>query len=302
MKLRFLLTIFILLHLFCFSYAGEVGTTAFQVLTLPMSAYNASLSNITISGTASSSSNPSIIPYTSYYLLFSHAVYLADTNYNVLSFNLPITEKSSIGVSLTYFDLGTMQKTAETPSGSYIIQGDFSANDKVFAFSYGLKLNDDITAGASLKYLKQEIDDVGYSAVAFTVSGLYFIDDKMYCGAGINNMGNAVNGYNLPTNLYFSFLYYVFDYLTGIAELNTYYNDNIYELKLAAEASYESLNFRIGYKIPLNYQQRIDLQNELLSNLSLGFGINLSFINIDYAWLPKGDLGNVHIFSIGVEF
>ena len=301
MKLKFLLTIFILLHLVCFSYAGEVGTTAFQVLTFPMSAYNASLSNITISGAASSLSNPSIIPYTSYYLLFSHAVYLADTNYNVLSFNLPITEKSSIGVSLTYFDLGTMQKTAET-SGGYIIQGDFSANDKVFAFSYGLKLNDDITAGASLKYLKQEIDDIGYSAVAFTVSGLYFIDDKMYCGAGINNIGNAVNGYNLPANLYFSFLYYVFDYLTGIAELNTYYNDNIYELKLAAEASYESLNFRIGYKIPLNYQQRIDLQNELLSNLSLGFGINLSFLNIDYAWLPKGDLGNVHIFSIGVNF
>jgi len=302
MKLKTLLSLFIMQYLVCFSYAGEVGTTAFQVLSLPMSAYDASLSNITIADTASSSSNPSIIPYTSYCLLFSHAIYLADTNYNVLSFNLPITKKSSIGVSLTYFDLGTMQKTAETSTGGYVIQGDFSANDKVFTASYGLKLKDDVTIGASLKYLRQNIDNVNYSAVALTVSGLYLIDDKMYCGAGINNIGNAVNGYNLPTNLYFSFLYYIFDYLTGVGEVNTYYNDGIYELKLAAEATYEKLQFRAGYKIPLSYQQRIDLKNELLSSFSLGFGINFNSFSIDYAWLPKGDLGNVHIFSIGVEF
>ena len=195
-----------------------------------------------------------------------------------------------------------MQKTLETSSGDYIIAGNFSANDKVFSFSYGLKFNDDITLGASLKYLKQSIDDINYSGFAATLSGLYLINEKCYCGAGINNVGNAVNSYNLPSNLYFSFLYYVFDYLTCLGELNTYYNDNIYELKLAAEATYEQLMFRIGYKIPLNYQQRIDLQNELLSNLSLGFGLNLGLLNIDYAWLPKGDLGNIHIFSIGVEF
>jgi len=302
MKLKVLLSLFVLVCLVCFSYAGEVGTTAFQVLSLPMSAYDASLSNITIADTASSASNPAIIPYTSYCLLFSHAVYLADTNYNVLAFNLPVTKKSSIGVAITYFDLGSMQKTAETPSGGYIVQGDFSANDKIFTVSYGLKVKDDVTIGASLKYLKQEIDDVSYSATALTVSGLYLIDDAMYCGAGINNIGNAVNGYNLPTNLYFSFLYYILDYLTGIGELNAYYNDGIYDLKLAAEASYEKLKFRAGYKIPLSHQQRIDLTNELLSNFSLGFGIDFSFLSIDYAWLPKGDLGNVHIFSIGVEF
>ena len=302
MKLKFLAVLFFILYFIILSNASEIGTTSFQVLTLPTSAYDASLSNITIADTASSPSNPAIIPYTSYYLLFSHAVYLADTNYNVLSFNLPVTDKSSIGISFTYFDLGSMQKTIETPGGGYIIQGDFSANDKVFTFSYGYKFNNDITAGASLKYLKQEIDDINYSAFAATLSCLYLIDEKCYCGAGLNNIGNAVNGYNLPTNLYFSFLYYVFDYLTGIGEINAYYNDNIYELKLAAEATYEKLMFRLGYKIPLNYQQRIDLQNELLSNLSLGFGLNLGIFNIDYAWLPKGDLGNVHIFSVGVEF
>ncbi|WP_413854113.1 PorV/PorQ family protein [Candidatus Ruminimicrobium bovinum] len=301
MKLKFAAVLFLILCLVKFSSAADVGTTSFQVLTLPMSAYDASLSNISIAGISSSPSNPAIMPYTSYYLLFSHAIYLADTNYNVLSFNLPVTNKSSIGVSITYFDLGSMQKTIET-SGGYIIQGDFSANDKIFTFSYGHKINDDITAGASIKYLKQEIDDIGYSAVAFTLSGLYFIDDKMYCGAGLNNIGNAVNSYNLPTNLYFSFLYHVLDYLTGIGELNAYYNDNIYELKLALEASYQKLKFRCGYKIPLNYQQRIDLQNELLSNFSLGFGLNLDFLSIDYAWLPKGDLGNIHMFSVGVEF
>jgi len=301
MKLKFAAVLFLILCLIKFSNAADVGTTAFQVLTLPMSACDAALSNISIAGISSSPSNPAIMPYTSYYLLFSHAVYLADTNYNFLFFNLPVTNKTSIGVSITYFDLGSMQKTIEYPGG-YFIEGDFSANDKVFTFSYGHKFNDDITAGASIKYLKQNIDDVDYSAFAATLSVLYFIDDKMYSALGFNNFGNGVNGYNLPSNLYFSFLYHLLDYLTGIGELNAYYNDNIYELKLALEASYQKLKFRCGYKIPLNYQQRIDLQNELLSSLSLGFGLNFDFLSIDYAWLPKGDLGNVHIFSVGVEF
>lgn len=302
MKLKLLSIVFILFFSIAFSYSAEVGTTVFQVLSLPVSAYDASVANITIAGTSSSASNPAIMPYTSYRLLFSHAIYLADTNYSFLSFNMPVNEKSSIGCSVTYFDLGSMQKTSESSTGGYIIEGDFSANDKIFTFSYGHKFNDDITAGASIKYLKQEIDDISYSAFAMTLSGLYLIDDKCYCGAGINNFGNVVKGYNLPTNLYFSFLYYIFDYLTGVGEINAYYNDNIYELKLAAEATYEKLKFRLGYKIPLNHQQRIDLQNELLSNLSLGFGLNLGIFNIDYAWLAKGDLGNVHIFSVGVEF
>lgn len=302
MKLKFCIFLFLLSCFNVFSYAGEIGTTSFQVLTLPTSAHDASISNIIIADISSSPSNPSIIPYSSYYLLFSHAVYLADTNYNVLSFNLPVTDKSSVGISIVYFDFGSMQKTLETSSGDYIIAGDFSANDKIFSFSYGLKINEDITVGASLKYLKQEIDDIGYSAFAITLSSLYLIDEKCYCGAGMNNIGNAVNGYNLPTNLYFSFLYYIYDYLTGIGELDAYYNDNIYDLKLALEVGYEKLKFRLGYKIPLNYQQRIDLQNELLSNLSLGFGISLGILNIDYAWLPKGDLGNVHMFSVGVDF
>jgi hypothetical protein len=37
--------------------------------------------------------------------------------------------------------------------------------------------------------------------------------------------------------------------------------------------------------------------------LSFGFGINIKkLFSIDYTWLPFGELGNMSIFSLKVEF
>ena len=42
--------------------------------------------------------------------------------------------------------------------------------------------------------------------------------------------------------------------------------------------------------------------NAFFTNLTLGLGLDLSVFVIDYAWLPKGDLGNVHMFTVRVNF
>lgn len=283
-------------------FAGGSGSTAFQVLQIPMTAYEASLANNYISDTSSCITNPSVIPFAPRSLILTHAAYLEDTNYSVAGFNLPLNDKSGLNISCVYFDLGSMTRTLDDGAGGYIEQGKFGANDKVVNISYGMKINESFSAGITAKYIKQTIDDVSYEGYAGHLSGMFFANESLYFGAGINNFGTQVAGYNLPTNLYFSCSGNINENTVLIAQLDEYFNDDIYELKIASEVNLEKfLFFRVGYVVPLKKEIE-DFTYEFVSNLTAGVGFRFDFLSLDYAWLPEGDLGNTHMFSLLVKF
>ena len=287
---------------FCdYSFCDGQGTTVFQTLQLPLTAYDASVANTFISGTSSALNNPAIVPFLQKAVILSHAIYLADTNYTVLGGNYNLNDKSSVNFTFLYFNFGSMDRTFDDGSGGYIKQGSFDANDKMFSLSYARYLNDKITYGVSAKYVTQTIDDVSYGGFALHLSGLYFIDNNFFIIAGVNNIGPKIQDYNLPTNLYFGLSGYLSSQLTFVGQLDNYYNDCISELKLALE--YEPLKIflcRFGYTIPV--KKEFADENELITNLTLGLGFKFSSVSVDYAWLPKGDLGSVHMFSLTYKF
>ena len=290
-----------LLFLCGVSFAGGQGTTVFQTLQLPFTAYDASVANTFISGKPSALNNPAIVPFLENSVILSHAIYLADTNYTVIGGNYNIDKKSAINVSLLYFSFGSMDKTFDDGAGGYIKQGSFDASDKLLSVSYARNINDQITYGASLKYINQSIDDVSYSGIALHLSGLYFISDNFFVIGGLNNLGPNVKGYSLPTDFYLGLSGYLSPVLLFVGQLDNYYNDSISELKLALE--YEPAKVfccRFGYTFPVKKEFADD--NELITNLTLGIGLKFTSVSIDYAWLPKGDLGSVNMFSFTYRF
>ena len=291
----------IILFFFGYSFAGGQGTTVFQTLQLPLTAYDASVANTNISGTQSALNNPAIVPFLETSVTLSHAIYLTDTNYTVLGANYNIDKKSSINFTFLYFNFGSMDKTFDDGSGGYIKSGTFDANDKMFSFSYARNPNDKITYGASIKYINQTIDDVSYNGFALHLSGLYFISPNFFTIAGLNNIGPDVSGYSLPTDFYLGLSGYLSPVLLFVGQLDNYYNDSISELKLALE--YEPTHVflcRFGYTIPV--KKEFADENELVTNLTFGVGLKFSSVSIDYAWLPKGDLGSIHMFSFIYKF
>ena len=283
---------------FCgYSFCDGQGTTIFQTLQLPLTAYDASIANTFVSAISS----PATVPFLQNSVILSHAIYLVDTSYTVLGGNYNINEKSGINFSFLYFNYGSMDKYLDDGSGGYIRQGSFEANDKLFLVSYAQNFNDKISCGLSLKYLTQTIDDVSYNGYALHLSGLYFINDNFFVIAGLNNIGPKVEDYNLPTNVYLGLSGYLTSQLLAIGQLDNYYNDCITELKLALE--YKPVKIflcRFGYAIPI--QKEVADENELITNLTLGVGLQFSAVTVDYAWLPKGDLGSVHMFSFIYKF
>ncbi|MBQ4178828.1 MAG: hypothetical protein II598_03680, partial [Elusimicrobia bacterium] len=63
MKSKIIITLLSVIIFSQFVFAKGVGTTMFQILQMPMTAYDAALANTYVSGEVSALSNPSLIPF-----------------------------------------------------------------------------------------------------------------------------------------------------------------------------------------------------------------------------------------------
>lgn len=299
MKSKIIITLLSVIIFTQFVFAKGVGTTMFQILQMPMTAYDAALANTYVSGEVSALSNPSLIPFLFRSLTLSHVVYLEDMRYSVGDINVPLGSRSGINFSFCYFDSGNMDRIEES-GGSYQTDGTFNANDKVFNLSYGTRLGSAFSAGLSLKYVEQNIDDVSYSNFLFGLNGLYFVSNTVFLTVGLQNFGSDVEGYSMPTSLYCGLTATLNETTTWVIQVDDYYNEDLCEFKVALEKKVDKLAMRFGYIVPSKDYNGTN--NAFITNLTLGLGIDLTNFIVDYAWLPKGDLGNVHMFSVRVNF
>ena len=299
MKLKFCFVIFFIVLFLQTTFAKGIGTTMFQILQMPTNAYDAALANTSSMGDNSSIGNPALIPFAENSVILSHAVYLQNTRYSIGAVNIPVKETYGFNVSFCYFDMGSMDKTLDY-NGGYINDGSFNASDKYLNVSYGTRFLQNYSVGISLKYIKQDIDDVSYSGFAATLTGLYFVTNDIYLNFGIDNFGPDVKGYSLPTNLYCSIVGPLSEDFVCTLQLDDFYNDDIINCKIAAEKIFHDTFFlRFGYDTALNKDYK-GTNNSFLTNLTLGAGLKMNNFFIDYAWLPKGDLGNVHMFTLRI--
>ena len=283
------------------AFAKGTGTTMFQLLQMPTNAYDAALANTSSAGENSVIANPAIVPFLSRTIILTHSMYIQDTSYSVCDVNVPIDEFSGINFSFCYFDMGSMTRTTRDSSG-YRELGTFNANDKLFTLSYGSEVFDSFLLGLSLKYIKQTIDDISYSGIAVSLSGLYFISDTIYLSLNIKDVGPKVKGYSLPSTVNLGISGELTETLLGIFEIDNYYNDDFVEFKFAIENYlYKDIfSIRVGYIVPS--KQYLGTNNNFITNLTLGAGLKFKGFFVDYAWLPKEDLGNTHMFTIKVNF
>lgn len=275
-------------------FAGGAGTTVFQVLNMPLTAYDASLADISML----KHQNPASIPYNTYSFGFTQVFNIAQTKYSAAYADVPLTKNSGLAISLLYFDYGNMPRTYSDGSGGYTENGSFGANDKLVSLGYGLKFNKAISAGIAIKYVKQEIDDVSYSGFAGSFNTLWIAGKNTFVGAGINDAGPKIQEYNLPSDGYIGISHSVSDKTSFSAQFDAYYNDDAYDIKLAAETGVEFLMLRFGYDLPLKKQSVFDTNTNSLNNFTFGIGLDFKALSVDYAWLPKGDLGSMHMFSL----
>lgn len=281
---------------------ADIGTSAAQFLKLPVGAKNAAMGNASASNLCGSDAiywNPANLYYLDKNTLsFSHAVWFEDVNYEWISFAMPYGKKGTFGAALQYVSYGSIGRI----NSSAEKDGSFSPVDMALYLTYA-KSYGSFQFGGNLKYINSKIEN---SATAFAVdlgTNWNLPDNKTSVAAVISNLGTKMKfnneSENLPLLIKTGCSSYVLDNLLVALDINFPNDNNIY------------FNLGTEYEIPVKGKTDVflragyDGRNKDIPGfnwLNLGFGVSHADISFDYAFVPYGEIGMTHLFSLGIKF
>ena len=315
---------------------SKAGTSAGQFLKIPVGAKAISMASTFTSVANDISSlywNPSgIASLNKFEIGFSHSQWIADIHHNFLGIVLPLSENSTIGVSVIQLSSGEIESTTiDKPSGTGTY---FDATDLAISISYAQYLIEQVSVGISAKYINQRIWNTSASTFAFDMGVLLhtgFYGMKM--GLSFQNFGPelAMDGsdlirtidqdpfstinppveakletqpYSLPTSYRASvsmpivgenapFNFYNSSFIVAIDAIHS--NDNPEHYSVGSEYGFSDVFFlRTGY-----------IFNTDEEGLTFGSGVIVNMgttsVSFDYAYASFGVFDAIHVFSLSLK-
>ncbi|MDT8285963.1 MAG: PorV/PorQ family protein [Elusimicrobiales bacterium] len=215
------------------------------------------------------------------------------------------------GLSLNYFytpdELERRSGLYESDPANPIspVEGHFGAYDLALAASYARRTAAGTALGASLKVIRQSIDEEAGMTAALDLGAVKKVrlgGEEYTAGLSLRNLGPGLKlvsrSYALPLSLRAG----LSRRLPGsgaLAALDLELPvDNYPSVMLGAEYPVAGgLTLRSGYRYRLH-------GNELgaWSGFSAGAGFRLEKVSFDYAYSPAGELGDSHRFSVNFRF
>ncbi|MEW6516980.1 MAG: PorV/PorQ family protein [candidate division FCPU426 bacterium] len=165
--------------------------------------------------------------------------------------------------------------------------------------AFGLPVGRDFSAGASLNYAREQLDDVTYQSGFADLGALFRPAGAWWSlGAAVQNLGLPVAGYSLPLTL-------------RVGAAGRFFSDQLnftadvartlpgwFRYGVGAEYWYRNMiALRAGYLVRPEFEGL-----DRLSGLRAGLGFNIQGYQLDYALTPQGDLGLGHRVSFTYFF
>ncbi len=229
----------------------------------------------------------------------AHVSYLGPLYYEHASVVLPLGKDhethvapAGLGISAQY--LGSKDIDARDQLGNPA--GSFTSVFAAYTLAYGQKIMDRLSLGASAKLITEKIADATASAYAADVGLLYKASSKLNFGAVLANMGSEIKFVNEADPLPLAGRLGATYQLTPSWDISTegvYRKTGLASGSLGVEWRYgEIFSFRGGY----NTAHIKELG--AASGATAGLGIFFWGQEFSYAWVPVGDLGQTHYFSL----
>ncbi len=246
-------------------------------------------------------------------LAATHINSFEDVSYQYFCGVYPLKYGSTLGMNITRLSVAPFQ--------GYDAKGfktsDISASDLAIGIAYGkVILKDEIerpilNIGANVKMISEKLDNVSANTFAIDFGSIYHIRPNNYwlknipaqewrIGFALRNLGPDLKfdktAFPLPMSatLGVSWLSHPRGESNLILSMDqTYSNDEKYYTSFGAEyEAFQLLAFRTGYRTG----------QDIGSGIRFGFGLKLSFIDIDYSMSPFGELGAMNKFGISMRF
>ncbi|UCF79091.1 MAG: PorV/PorQ family protein [Candidatus Eiseniibacteriota bacterium] len=230
---------------------------------------------------------------------FSHATWFADIGYEHLGFIHPLGDATSVAVSSSILHTDGIPKTYEDIYGMYKeTDGTFSYTALSLVSSVGRYVGQGFYVGGSAKFLYEDNAGESGAGLAFDVSGLYISpNEKWSLGASARNMGRGLRLRDatepLPSQLAAGAAVALIDssLVTSLDVAMT--SDAGTRFSWGAEQRLRgSLFLRGGYTV--------STEKTAHKGFTMGAGIVVKGLSIDYSAVDYQELGLVHRFTLAV--
>ncbi len=230
-------------------------------------------------------------------LSINHNSYLAGSFEETLLFGLPAGSLGGFAGALQYVSWGNLDE--RDPNGVYL--GSFTDSDAAFSLGWGTRVAREFSLGIALHGFQQKIVEALYTSMSGDVGALFIPAPDFRLGLTYSGLGTDLSGITpaqdlrlgLSTILYLGKGADLCPLLVGDWEPN-----GVSRLQCGLEGTIErDYSLRVGYQGALS-----DNQINGLTGFTAGAGVKLGSFQLDYAFVPYGDLGTSHRISVGYEF
>lgn len=283
------------------------GTEAASFLDIPVGAQPAALGSAYTSratdGYATVWNPAGLAGLDSFQISGMHLAYLESIHYEFLGVGIPLGERDSqgkaqqgFGLALQY--LGAGEIGGRDASGN--ITGTVSASLAAYTLGYGKRLSDTLSIGGAAKVITESISDASGKAYAVDGGFLYQPTDRWALAVAGSNLGTKLKLVEqkdeLPANLRASATWRAMEDLDLSLE-ETYRRTGLASTHFGIEWRYEDLLAMRG-----GYSNAHTKGLSTMSGISAGMGLFVFGQEFAYSWVPFGDLGNTHYFTISLRF
>jgi hypothetical protein len=287
------------------AYAGGVGTTGAQFLKIGQGARAVAMGGA-FSAIADNADaiywNPAgLAGQDKRQVTASYSQYIQGINYGFIGYTQELC-KGVMGLGLNYLSVTDIERrTLDTDTND----GTFGANDSALYLSYGTDvLSSKLSLGANLKVIKQTLDTQSAQSYALDLAGLYKTPiEKLTASLGVYNIGTQVKfvdeGDPLPLDVRAGLAYRMFNNNVIVAaDVNDYIVDERLYTQVGAE-------YNIGKIVSIRGGYTMGMDSDKLggmAGLSTGFGVHVWDIQLDYAFVPMGELNDTNRITISTKF
>ena len=271
------------------SFALSPGTTAANFLKIPVGARAAAMGGA-FTATADDATalywNPaglSQIEKTE--ILAMYNMHFQGIKQGYLSLAFP-SLKGVVGLAASYVDMGGIEGRDKYGNPT----GEFNASDIKLSFGYSRRLSSRLMFGLTFGSIQETIANdkkVSYSAnIGFMLKPVKLISVGFTC----QNIGSKLGKDSLPLTYRGGIALKLRSFSIETDVVKEIDNDVYYCAGL--EWDIANISLRCGYR----------MGQDVGSGISYGIGLKVSKVNLDYAFIPYGDLGDTQRISLGIKF
>ena len=232
-------------------------------------------------------------------LCFSHAAWFADISYEHIVYVCPLKPAVTMALSSSILHTQGIPRTSEDPYGLYKgTDGSFAYTAMVVSASLGKYVGEGFYVGGSAKILYEDNEAEASTGMAFDMAGVYVSPDGRWSlGVASRNIGRGLEVHDitqpLPSTLSIGFATALLD-STLIASVDA--------------CATADAGTRFSWGIEQRMRQTLFLRAGYTSSteptahrgLTVGVGISVRGISLDYSATDYQSLGLVHRFTLGI--